>query len=62
MKEGEMIEEEEMPPMIKKKSIILKREQEIPGMEIMQLLANLNIFLFPLFLVLPLQIHMMVGR
>ena len=59
---GEMIEEEEMPLMIKKKVIILKRGQGTLGMKTTLLLVNMNILFFMLFLVLPLQIHMMVGR
>jgi len=56
-----MIEEEEMLNMIMKKAIIPKRGQGIPCMRIMQLLPNLNIFLFMFSLVLPLWIHMIVG-
>jgi len=41
-----MIKEEDMILMIVKKAIILKIDQGNQGMEIMQLLLNLNIFLF----------------
>lgn len=51
IKEGKKIEEEEIHLMIEKETIILKREKEIPGMKRTQLIVNLNIFLFLLFLV-----------
>jgi len=62
IEEEGMIEEEEMLQMIGKKAIVLKRDQETQCMKIMQLLLNLNIFLFILFLVLLIQNCVMVGR
>lgn len=62
IEEEGMIEGEETLRMTMKKALILKREQEIPCMKIMQQLINLNIFLFLLFLVLPLRICITVGR
>lgn len=53
--------EEEMLLMIVMKATILKRDQGIQGMEIMELLFNLNIFLFLLFLVCLLQIRLIGG-
>lgn len=62
IKEEEIIKEKEILQTIKKKkAIILKRSQGIPGTKVMQLLVNLNIFLFFCSLVPLLSIHMIVG-
>lgn len=63
IEEGQMTKYDDIHLMIEKEAIVLKGKEEIPGMKIMQLLVNMDTLLFPLFLVLLLQIHMkLVGR
>lgn len=56
------VKRERDAPGDRKEGHVLKTDQGTHGMEIMQLLLNLNIFLLMLFLVPLLWIHVMVGR